>query len=224
MFCNIINLLFFFNIQTSKRTLSFDEKAEIVAENASDENKKEILFQLMDPAKANEEDSEAHSDQVQQQQQQQQDDDEQRRAKKEKANKKASSSKAFKLLASETPPPSLDRQDSSKMLINNLNNENDLKLNLLKDALSELEISTNTNNSNSNNETNRKSSQKEESTSAAADSTKSLSTSIVVDRDSISCYLCIKVNTTRDFLTCPLDRRMKNRLRSEFWFQIYDNK
>ena len=41
--------------------------------------------------------------------------------------------------------------------------------------------------------------------------------------NSISCYLCIKVNKNKDFITCPLNRKMKNRLSSEFWFQINDN-
>lgn len=40
----------------------------------------------------------------------------------------------------------------------------------------------------------------------------------------ISCYLCIKVNKNRDFITCPMNRKMKNRLSSEFWFQINDNR
>lgn len=42
--------------------------------------------------------------------------------------------------------------------------------------------------------------------------------------DLVSCYLCVKVNNNKDFLMCPLDRKMKNRLRSEFWFQINDNR
>jgi hypothetical protein len=40
----------------------------------------------------------------------------------------------------------------------------------------------------------------------------------------ISCYICIKVNKDKDFISCPLDRKMKNRLISEFWFQINDNR
>lgn len=40
----------------------------------------------------------------------------------------------------------------------------------------------------------------------------------------ISCYLCIKVNKNKDFISCPLNRKMKNRLSSEFWFQINDNR
>lgn len=42
--------------------------------------------------------------------------------------------------------------------------------------------------------------------------------------NTISCYLCIKVNKNKDFITCPLNRKMKNRLSSEFWFQINDNR
>ena len=38
----------------------------------------------------------------------------------------------------------------------------------------------------------------------------------------ISCYLCIKVNKNKDFISCPMNRKMKNRLTSEFWFQIKD--
>ncbi|CAF0703097.1 unnamed protein product [Brachionus calyciflorus] len=38
----------------------------------------------------------------------------------------------------------------------------------------------------------------------------------------ISCYLCIKVNKNKDFFDCPMNRKMKNRLTSEFWFQIID--
>lgn len=40
----------------------------------------------------------------------------------------------------------------------------------------------------------------------------------------ISCYLCIKVNKNKDFISCPMNRKMKNRLTSEFWFQINDNR
>lgn len=40
----------------------------------------------------------------------------------------------------------------------------------------------------------------------------------------ISCYLCIKVNKNKDFMYCPLDRKMKNKLTSEFWFQINDDR
>lgn len=40
----------------------------------------------------------------------------------------------------------------------------------------------------------------------------------------ISCYLCIKVNKNKDYISCPLNRKMKNRLTSEFWFQINDNR
>jgi hypothetical protein len=40
--------------------------------------------------------------------------------------------------------------------------------------------------------------------------------------NSISCFLCIKVNKDKDFISCPLDRKMKNRIVSEFWFQIND--
>jgi hypothetical protein len=40
----------------------------------------------------------------------------------------------------------------------------------------------------------------------------------------ISCYLCIKVNKNKDFMYCPLNRKMKNKLTSEFWFQIIDNR
>lgn len=42
--------------------------------------------------------------------------------------------------------------------------------------------------------------------------------------NSMSCYLCIKVNKNKDFISCPLNRKMKNRLSSEFWFQINDNR
>jgi LysM repeat protein len=34
--------------------------------------------------------------------------------------------------------------------------------------------------------------------------------------------LCIKVNKNKDLFNCPLNRKMKNRLESEFWFQIND--
>lgn len=40
----------------------------------------------------------------------------------------------------------------------------------------------------------------------------------------ISCYLCIKVNKNKDFISCPLNRKMKNRLTSEFWFQVQDDR
>ena len=192
--------------------LSFDEKLE---NNDAAEEKKEIVFNL-NSNNAPDAPENATTNVV-----------EEKIEKETKVNTKASSSKAFKLLASETPPPSLDRQDSK---ITNLN-ENDLKLNLLNDALSELEIANNSNDDSNN----RKSNSQDDKLSTTSSSTnnnktdlltksESLSTSIIVDKDNISCYLCIKVNTTRDFLTCPLDRRMKNRLRSEFWFQIYDNK
>ncbi len=38
-----------------------------------------------------------------------------------------------------------------------------------------------------------------------------------------SCYLCIKVNHNKNVMEVPMDRKMKNKLRSEFWFQIYDD-
>ncbi len=44
------------------------------------------------------------------------------------------------------------------------------------------------------------------------------------EKSSISCYLCVKVNKNRDFIICPLNRKMKNRLKSEFWFQINDSR
>jgi len=56
------------------------------------------------------------------------------------------------------------------------------------------------------------------SLNANADSSSSKSS----NSSSISCYLCIKVNKDKDFISCPLDRKMKNRLVSEFWFQIND--
>ena len=42
--------------------------------------------------------------------------------------------------------------------------------------------------------------------------------------NSICAYLCIKVNKNREFMYCPLDRKMKNKLTSEFWFQFNDNR
>ncbi len=27
-----------------------------------------------------------------------------------------------------------------------------------------------------------------------------------------------------DFMSCPIDRKMKNKLQSEFWFQVPDNR
>jgi hypothetical protein len=42
--------------------------------------------------------------------------------------------------------------------------------------------------------------------------------------DKINAYLCIKVNKNKDFMYCPLDRKMKNKLTSEFWFQITENR
>ncbi len=44
------------------------------------------------------------------------------------------------------------------------------------------------------------------------------------DSKVLLCYLCIKVNTHKDFISCPMDRKMKNRLQSEFWFQVPDNR
>ena len=35
-------------------------------------------------------------------------------------------------------------------------------------------------------------------------------------------FLCIKVNKNKDYINCPLNRKMKNRIESEFWFQIND--
>jgi hypothetical protein len=42
--------------------------------------------------------------------------------------------------------------------------------------------------------------------------------------DKLLCYLCIKVNKYKEFITCPMDRRHKNRIQSEFWFQVPDNR
>lgn len=42
--------------------------------------------------------------------------------------------------------------------------------------------------------------------------------------DTLLCYLCIKVNKHKEFITCPMDRRHKNRIQSEFWFQVPDNR
>jgi hypothetical protein len=42
--------------------------------------------------------------------------------------------------------------------------------------------------------------------------------------DAASCYLCIKVNKNKDVINCPLNRKMKNRLSSEFWFQMDDKR
>ena len=54
---------------------------------------------------------------------------------------------------------------------------------------------------------------------------KTSSSSDVSDHsERISCYICIKVNKNKDFITCPLNRRMKNKLISEFWFQIKDTR
>jgi hypothetical protein len=44
------------------------------------------------------------------------------------------------------------------------------------------------------------------------------------EEEKINAYLCIKVNKNREFMYCPLDRKMKNKLTSEFWFQINDNR
>ena len=41
--------------------------------------------------------------------------------------------------------------------------------------------------------------------------------------NSPTCYICIKVNNNKNFINCPMDRKMKNKLVSEFWFQIYDD-
>ena len=46
--------------------------------------------------------------------------------------------------------------------------------------------------------------------------------SFKTETTSSTCYLCIKVNNNKNFVNCPMDRKMKNKLRSEFWFQIYD--
>jgi hypothetical protein len=54
------------------------------------------------------------------------------------------------------------------------------------------------------------------------DKSRSLSESTTTSDSTVSCYLCIKVNKNKDFISCPLNRKMKNRLKSEFWFQIND--
>lgn len=38
-----------------------------------------------------------------------------------------------------------------------------------------------------------------------------------------TCYICFKVNHNKNVVQCPMDRKMKNKLKSEFWFQIYDD-
>ena len=46
----------------------------------------------------------------------------------------------------------------------------------------------------------------------------------VSSSNSQSNVLCIKVNKNKDFINCPLNRKMKNRIESEFWFQINDTR
>jgi len=46
---------------------------------------------------------------------------------------------------------------------------------------------------------------------------------IVSEKKLSSCYLCIKVNHNKNVVDVPMDRKMRNKLRSEFWFQIYDD-
>jgi hypothetical protein len=58
---------------------------------------------------------------------------------------------------------------------------------------------------------------------SVTDKLRSLSDSTTSD-STVSCYLCIKVNKNKDFISCPLNRKMKNRLKSEFWFQINDSR
>jgi len=41
--------------------------------------------------------------------------------------------------------------------------------------------------------------------------------------ENLRCYLCIKINYHKEFIACPIDRKMKNRLQPEFWFQVPDN-
>ena len=86
--------------------------------------------------------------------------------------------------------------------------DEDVKKSLLTDALAELSVSEGAATLTSTPKTDSKPEDGDAAAAAAA----------------ISCYLCIKVNTSRDFLTCPLDRRLKNKLKSEFWFQVYDNR
>lgn len=38
-----------------------------------------------------------------------------------------------------------------------------------------------------------------------------------------TCYVCFQVNNNKNVINCPMDRKMKNKLKSEFWFQIYDD-
>ena len=38
------------------------------------------------------------------------------------------------------------------------------------------------------------------------------------------CKIKIKTINFTDFLSCPMDRKMKNKLQSEFWFQVPDNR
>lgn len=88
------------------------------------------------------------------------------------------------------------------------------KKSLLTDALSELSVSS----------SNQTSESATTTTTTTPTTTSTPKSDLKAQGDAaISCYLCIKVNTSRDFLTCPLDRRLKNKLKSEFWFQVYDN-
>ena len=66
-----------------------------------------------------------------------------------------------------------------------------------------------------------KTDEKSDSSSNEAKSSKIASTSAL---NAYSSYLCIKVNKNKDFITCPLNRKMKNRIISEFWFQINDTR
>ena len=58
-------------------------------------------------------------------------------------------------------------------------------------------------------------------------STKASESNTISDENKLSTnqnasFLCIKVNKNKDFINCPLNRKMKNRIESEFWFQIND--
>ena len=44
----------------------------------------------------------------------------------------------------------------------------------------------------------------------------------LVSSNSHSSILCIKANKNKDLINCPINRKMKNRIESEFWFQIND--
>ena len=114
----------------------------------------------------------------------------------------------------------VDKQQETKEKLKSSSSSHRITFDLTQNEDDSIEVITNSNETIKKNESIVESSESVKSDKDCGEPTSDLKP----NSDLISCYLCIKVNNNKDFLYCPLDRKMKNKLRSEFWFQIYDNR